>query len=201
MQSCRLVILGLSLCFVEALADDHEQWAKQMAENSKMLVEKHSAEVAQLRSQAFTACKNPSKCAAGKSSLLESLDVSQKLASLPTLLVFVSFGMPKNSLSELARSVQKIDGALVIRGLVENSFIKTAEKVKELGNGILLDPTLFDRYQIDVVPTFILRNADSDAGHDRLSGNVTLDFALAEFSSKGEVIAAKEMLEKLRGNQ
>ena len=67
-----------------------------------------------------------------------------------------------------------------------------------MGNGVLLDPTLFARYQIDVVPTFILQSSDNDSTYDSLSGNVSLDFALTEFSSKGEVVAAKELLKQLR---
>ncbi len=91
----------------------------------------------------------------------------------PELLVFVSFSMPKSSLKTLAKQVNKADGKLVFRGLVNGSFKQMAEKLKELGEEVWIDPTLFEKYKITAVPTFIHMGR-------RLTGNVSLDYALKQ---------------------
>lgn len=89
--------------------------------------------------------------------------------------VFVSLTMPKITLKALAQSAQAHQGVLVIRGLIDNSFIKTGKFIQELGEGVILDPNLFKEYDIKVVPTFVLT---SSKGYSRIAGNVTADYAL-----------------------
>ena len=89
----------------------------------------------------------------------------------PELLVFVSFSMPETSLKTLAQQVRKADGKLIFRGLVNGSFKLMSEKLRHLGEEVWIDPTLFAKYKITKVPTFIYRGR-------RLTGNVTLDYAL-----------------------
>ncbi len=137
LKQTSLVSCGISLFFTGVLADDdHEKWAQEQAEKSQGLVEKHKVEVNLLKDQAFKSQEKglqclTQQCLTEKTKLIDYSGASKNplQKSSPALLVFVSFNMPKNSLKELAQSVQKIDGALIIRGLVDNSFIKTAEKV------------------------------------------------------------------------
>ena len=91
----------------------------------------------------------------------------------PEFLVFVSFSMPKASLKALVKQVNQADGKLVFRGLVNGSFKQMAEKLKELGAEVWIDPTLFEKYKITAVPTFVCRGR-------RLTGNVSLDYALKQ---------------------
>ncbi len=95
----------------------------------------------------------------------------------PELLVFVSFSMPEASLKPLAQQVRQSGGKLVFRGLVNGSFKQMSEKLKGLGEEVWIDPTLFERYQITAVPTFVYKGK-------RLSGNVSLDYALQKMRER-----------------
>lgn len=98
------------------------------------------------------------------------------------ILVFVSFSMPKASLKELSRQAKKYNAVLVMRGLYQDSFVKTAQKLEELDIDVDIDPDVFEKYHITKVPTFIQIQAGSPIR--RLSGNVTLPFCAEKF---GEV--------------
>ncbi|MDR1235381.1 MAG: type-F conjugative transfer system pilin assembly protein TrbC [Holosporaceae bacterium] len=94
------------------------------------------------------------------------------------ILVFVSFSMPKISLTELSEQSQKYNATLVLRGIYQDSFLKTKDKILEINpNGLRLDinPRLFKEYGIERVPTFVLLRNGREV--NRLSGNVTLEFA------------------------
>lgn len=95
----------------------------------------------------------------------------------PDLLVFVSFSMPMEALKALNTQVMEHGGKLVFRGLVDGSFHKMAEKLKQLSAEALIDPTLFGEYNITKVPVFV-------KGKDKLIGNVSLEYVLSKF--KGE---------------
>jgi conjugal transfer pilus assembly protein TrbC len=79
--------------------------------------------------------------------------------------IFVSFSMPKTSLNSLAREAERVGGTLVIRGLHENSMRKTSLKIQEvIGDskaGWQIDPPAFTRYEVDIVPAFVLLKAGS----------------------------------------
>jgi conjugal transfer pilus assembly protein TrbC len=119
-------------------------------------------------------------------------------ADSPSLLIFVSFSLPMASLKSYAQEAQKVGAALVFRGLLENSFIKTAQKIKELGSACLIDPTLFERYRIQAVPTFVLR--DGKKSFDTLKGHISLKAALQKIAKKRTLThQAQELLQKLEG--
>lgn len=121
---------------------------------------------------------------------------------LPTVLVFASFSMPEPALKQLAGDLKKINGALVIRGLINNSFKETATHLQKLGEGVLLDPTLFEKFNITAVPTFIIVEGDfkgeQTPKHDRLTGNVNLRFVLEQALKEGEIKNTSLLLEKLQ---
>ena len=133
---------------------------------------------------------------------------SQKRETLqsryPELLVFVSFSMPIETLKVLAMQVNAIGGAIVFRGLEHGSFKDTVLKLKELGQEVLIDPTLFEAYGVTSVPTFVLREkpteeADTKVLHDRLSGNVSLTHVLEQFVELSDVPEiAQFLLNKLK---
>ena len=91
------------------------------------------------------------------------------------ILVFVSFSMSLETLKALASEAQRYNARLVIRGLIDNSFKKTTEKLMDFPSGLEINPSLFKEFQIDKVPTFILMDAGKE--QHRLSGNITLSYA------------------------
>lgn len=102
-----------------------------------------------------------------------------KQAKKDQLLVFVSFSMPEASLKSLAQDATKYNALLVMRGLYKDSFVKTANKLKDLGISVDINPELFETHQITAVPTFVV--LQSDKPDRRLKGNVTLGFAAKKF--------------------
>ena len=98
------------------------------------------------------------------------------------LLVFVSFSMPEASLKSLAQDAEKYNAVLVMRGLYEDSFVKTANKLKNLGIGVDIKPELFETHKVTAVPTFVVLKSDQSLWC--LKGNVTLDFVMKTFKDQ-----------------
>lgn len=98
------------------------------------------------------------------------------------ILVFVSFSMPETSLKSLAQEAQNHRAILVMRGLYQDSFVKTASKLHELGIAVDIHPELFEFHHITSVPTFV-RLEDGEAIYS-LKGNVTLGFAAKTFEEQ-----------------
>lgn len=105
------------------------------------------------------------------------------------ILVFVSLSMPEASLKHLAQEAQKDASQrvstqqrqviLVMRGLYQDSFVKTASKLQELGIAVDIHPELFETHHVTSVPTFV-KLEDGQPIHS-LKGNVTLDFVVKTF--------------------
>jgi len=106
------------------------------------------------------------------------------------VIVFVSLGMPDNSLKQLAIEAEKTKARLVIRGLLDNSFKTTMTRLQELKIPVEIDPTLFELFEVERVPTFIRCKRTPEgaikAGHDRISGNIFISDALEKFDRFGE---------------
>jgi hypothetical protein len=60
---------------------------------------------------------------------------------------------------------------------------------------IVLDPSAFEKYQIQAVPTWVL---DDGKKHDKVSGNLTLFATLTLFSEQGDTReTAKSLLKRI----
>lgn len=135
----------------------------------------------------------------------EALQDRGAVGIYPKLLVFVSLSMDEDSLKSLSQQAALLGGTLVLRGLNKGSFQVTAQKLKDLSVEVIIDPPLFEAYPIKSVPTFILRtvpteNAEDRVIHDRLTGNVSLEYVLEQFAQKGDTqLEAVHMLRILRG--
>ncbi|GEM_PF-2322554 len=121
----------------------------------------------------------------------------------PSLLVFVSFSMPMEALKTLGHQVNRAGGKLVFRGLVDGSFPKTSEKMRALGIDALIDPTLYQAFDISVCPVFVLLDkpmpsSDEKPPYDQLSGHVSLHHALDTFRKSGNQKAAT-LLQEIHG--
>jgi len=118
------------------------------------------------------------------------------------VLVFASFSMPDESLKALSDQARRSGCRLIMRGLLENFFQKTQKRAFELGIHYEIDPNLFEEFDVKSVPTFIHARVEkgilTPKGHDRLSGNVSLAYALEELSKNGTLQGSGEALKKLR---
>jgi len=136
----------------------------------------------------------------------------------PGLFILVSFSMPPESIERLAAQAAKAGGALVLRGVVDNSLKKTAEIAGEFikrhpGAQFQVDPTLFRRFNVTQVPAFVLsaqapesntcgKACDPANTFVTVAGDVTLDYALEYIArQRDERFAdlAERRLKRLRG--
>jgi len=112
--------------------------------------------------------------------------------------IFVSFSMPDLTLQRLMEQAQRISAPLVLRGLINNDMNQTRIKISQLmgadklgkatnKGGLTIDPTLYERFGISVVPAFVLTATPAPTCTQtdcptpdfvRLAGNVTLDYVL-----------------------
>lgn len=134
-----------------------------------------------------------------------------------SILIFVSFSMPDQSLQAYLRDAKKINASIVIRGLVDNSFQKTFRRIAQLvkasgGDGVELNPLWFKRFDIRAVPAVVVVPNESncfknkickgDKDYDVMTGNITLSAALREIRNRGHNTKniADSALIKLQGN-
>ncbi len=140
----------------------------------------------------------------------------------PQLYIFVSFSMPDITLRRLLTQAERIEGSLILRGLVNDSMAKTKDKIAELlevdaqgntrfTNGLAIDPTLYQRFDITQVPTFVLTNQPAErcsndgcpsTDYVRLSGDSTLEYALETMAREAPDSmkdSAKTLLVRMKG--
>jgi conjugal transfer pilus assembly protein TrbC len=95
------------------------------------------------------------------------------------IMVFVSFSMPESSLKSLFQEVSQHNAVLVMHGLYQDSFVKTAQKLQNLGVTVDINPELFETHRISAVPTFV--QVKNNHPIQNLKGNVTLEFVARKF--------------------
>ncbi len=111
------------------------------------------------------------------------------------LMIFVSSSIPRESLRDLTIQAQKSGGILVFRGLIgtlRNTQQFLGDIAKENVSAII-DPRLFEMFSVKVVPTFVVlsklpkdcesENCNFTPLHDRITGNMTLHYALEEIAN------------------
>jgi conjugal transfer pilus assembly protein TrbC len=78
----------------------------------------------------------------------------------PVLLVFVSFTMPRPTLDRLVDQASRAHAVLVVRGLIDGSFMKTVQASRDLIGqrkvAMKIDPQAFRRFSVQRAPTFVL---------------------------------------------
>jgi len=139
----------------------------------------------------------------------------------PQLYVFVSTSMPDITLKRLLVQGSRIDGSLILRGLVDGDMGKTKEKIMQLleadamGNtqidgGLSIDPTLFERFDISQVPSFVVTNMPAErcsksgcpsTDYARLSGDITIEYALETIAREAPAMreSAQTILKRMKG--
>lgn len=76
-------------------------------------------------------------------------------------MVLVSLSMPDSKIKSLMGEAAKVGANIVLRGAIDNDIGKTVERIRQMSDenqtgGIQIDPTLFRRFKVNKVPTFIL---------------------------------------------
>lgn len=93
------------------------------------------------------------------------------------LLVFISFSVPDSLWVSLSKEMN--EEVFVVRGLPGNSFVEFARRVAELKKQgmtapIQINPKLFDEFEVDLVPSFVVRR---EIGFDKVTGSLSLGYA------------------------
>lgn len=120
----------------------------------------------------------------GCTSIMTSKKPSEKTSPLlegNKPLIFVSSSMPIESLKRLAYQAVQHGAILVIRGMVKDSMLETAKLVDQIDHPLEIDPKLFEQFEIQKVPVFLINHATS---WHKVSGNVELNFALEDVVCK-----------------
>lgn len=117
----------------------------------------------------------------------------------PMFMVFASLSMPPASLSRLIADTSKAGGVVVFRGFPGGSTKAFAEGLKRVVTDegqeahIAIDPRLFRAFKVEAAPTFVAAGREYELCDgldctsatpdlDRLTGNVTVEFALESFA-------------------
>jgi len=193
-QYCRAVSKWLaSLCFIVLLH------SVALASGSDFLSESQA-----LVRQAEDRMKSGSDI--DKNNLLARLQnllpADTKTKAMSTAMLFVSFSMPDNSLRAWITQATQLQIPILIRGLYQDSLLKTQQKVATLlpdeQGGVAIDPTLFKKFSIEQVPTLVLIKAETQ--FDKVAGNVGLSTLLEVLTEDGEFSQdiAKQLLARLK---
>jgi type-F conjugative transfer system pilin assembly protein TrbC len=126
----------------------------------------------------------------------------------PILQIFVSSSMPIGLLKSYAREAIRYNGVLVFRGLPAGSFYKLSQLVTDISSDITgyiamqIDDEAFKAFDIKSVPTIVLSKPASifseqvrGGSFDKISGNITIKYALEVFAKEGDLKTnAREVL-------
>jgi len=120
----------------------------------------------------------------------------------PQFIAFASLSMPEESLKRMIADVSRAGGVVVFRGFPDNSMKAFQSAIARLVEeetdyaSIGIDPRLFRAFDVQAVPTYVTVGSDFDLcdgfrcktivpPNDRLTGNVTVEYALASFADGG----------------
>lgn len=113
------------------------------------------------------------------------------------LYIFVSLSMPQSRLINLLQEAKSYGGLVVLRGLKNNSYKDTANFlqpiIKAAEAGVIIDPHLFEKYEVSKVPTFVLNDQISKK-YDKATGNVSLKYVLEEIGKVGELQSQAQVI-------
>jgi len=199
-------MLLLLLClFLPSFAygEDYAAYARVQANSQEAIVAPYLQEVKRLKEKVLIRQAQPD-IQAWKAELREavSTDFKTETKGITPILIFVSFSMPQESLKGWLQQAKRVGAAVYIRGLVDNSFIKTAKAVtallKDQKGGLLIDPPLFKKYAITEVPAVVVSN---QGDFDVIYGDVTLDYALEKIMQSRKSDFLQKAILKLRSVQ
>lgn len=116
----------------------------------------------------------------------------------PLFIAFASLSMPPEALSRMIADTTRAGGVVVFRGFSAGSpqpFIAGIRQVidQQGASNIAIDPRLFRAFNVQRVPTYVALSRDFEPcdqldcvsetpPHDRISGNITTEYALSVFT-------------------
>jgi type-F conjugative transfer system pilin assembly protein TrbC len=184
-----ILLLPLSVLANNQLDEEAVNWAKKLS--GEPLPESILDDVYALQKESLSIIKNE---------LGIANSVATNKAFAKAFYIFVSLSIPEKNLKAIAAEAKNYGATLVLRGLKENSYLKTASYLQELIEaekiGFIIDPSLFAKYSVTSVPTFVLSALEEicpsnmtclPGKFDKLVGNVTVKYALDKFKKEGEV--------------
>ncbi|WP_432263169.1 type-F conjugative transfer system pilin assembly protein TrbC [Cupriavidus sp. TMH.W2] len=120
------------------------------------------------------------------------------------LIIFVSFSLPKEILTELARQAKATGAVMVVRGFKGGSLKATklaALEVNRAGAPWEIHPELFKAFKVKTVPTFVVASAEAEsvlddgcspeASFSSVSGNISVELALDTIRRRAQPSIAK----------
>ncbi len=128
-----------------------------------------------------------------------SQNIAASKGEAPQFIVFASLSIPPQSLRRLIADTARAGGIVVFRGFPNNSFKafsaalgKVVTEQDQLSN-VGIDPRLFRAFGVTAVPTYVAVSSDFDLcsgfrcttqapPHDRMTGNVSVNYALETFA-------------------
>ena len=123
------------------------------------------------------------------------------MGEVPFFMVFASLSMPETALARLIADTSRAGGMVVFRGFPGGSAsvfaagLKRAVRSADEEAHIAIDPRLFRAFRVTAAPTFVVTGspyelcdgldcASTAPDHDRMTGNVTLAYALETFAAR-----------------
>lgn len=184
------------LCPLYAYADIDEAWLRAAEQNydksvTEWLRESLSQEMMKKTNKSQPSSAQPDgKCLTG----------AKRAEQEPTLRVFMSFSIPDETWLQLSQGITEVDGVFVLQGLPNNSFREFANRLvalreKGLAVQVDIDPKKFKDYEVTRVPTFVI---SEDGLFDKVTGNVSVGFAIDLMARQGDSAIAKSLMNRLK---
>lgn len=134
-----------------------------------------------------------------------SQDVDHKTSAM----LLVSLGMPKPLLRQYLVQAKDYHIPLVLRGLIDNQYPKTAKKIavilhpknrSEIKSGFEIDPYYFRQYKIKAVPALLIFNQDNKNHYTVIYGNIPIQQSLAIIAKKSKFSDIKNFARNILEN-
>lgn len=125
-------------------------------------------------------------------------DQNSSSRTTPAAVYFVSLGIPEEGLLPMLADARRFGIPATLRGLLNNDFRQTAEKMFELSKkdkqaGVQIDPTLYQQYGIKAVPALVVTCGGK---FDVLYGSLPVKQALEEVRQRGDCAGTAAQLLK-----
>ena len=200
---------GLDLKAVKARGTEATADAQTLVDAVAGKGETHRAEAEQLREQGMAAVANinPADLPKGPDGAVDfdellsgaAANTRTPMGEGPMFIVFASLSMPEESLTRLIADTTRAGGVVVFRGFPGGSTKAFAEGLKRVVTNegeeahIAIDPRLFRAFKVSAAPTFVAAGREYELcdgldctsatpDHDRITGNVTVEYALDTFA-------------------
>jgi len=204
----------------EALADAARTRAKAVLEQADATADQARSHGEEYARTAPTAPPQPSDPIFDFDQMVAAAGTAAKgnLGEAPRFIAFASLSMPPAALRDMITRVNAAGGVVALRGFPAGSAKVLTEALRKVAldqeqmGSVGIDPRLFRAFNVTAVPTYVVASTDFDLcdgfdcqtpvpPHDRLSGNVTADFALETIARGGGPAArmASQYLAKLKG--